>query len=53
MTIWKKGDPIPDASEEMEKYMEMERKAYPYLYEEGKDSLSELDELENAVPEWH
>ena len=53
VTIWKKGDPIPDASEEMEKYMEMERKAYPYLYEEGKDSLSELDELENAVPEWH
>ena len=53
MTVWKKGDPIPDASEEMEKYVEMERKVNSLYEDEEVFSSRELDELEAAVPEWH
>ena len=53
VTIWKKGDPIPDASEEMEKYVEMERKVNSLYEDEEVFSSRELDELEAAVPEWH
>ena len=53
VTVWKKGDPIPDASEEMEKYVEMERKVNSLYEDEEVFSSRELDELEAAVPEWH
>ena len=53
VTVWKKGDPIPDASEEMEKYVEMERKVNSLYEVEEVFSSRELDELEAAVPEWH
>ena len=65
ITVWKKGDPIPAASEEMERYYALEK-----AYEQWFDALPEiddgkamdndaffawqdrLDEARNAVPEW-
>ena len=65
ITIWKKGDPVPAASEEMERYYALE-KAYKQWFsalpqnEDGMVVLEDeffawqdrLDEARNAVPEW-
>ena len=65
LTVWKKGDPVPAASEEMERYYALEK-----TYEQWFDALPQsgdgkvlagdaffawqdaLEELRNAVPEW-
>jgi len=65
ITIWKEGDPIPAASEEMERYYALER-AYAQWFDalpqskDGKVKADDaffawqdrLDEARNAVPEW-
>ena len=65
ITIWKKGDPIPSASEEMERYYALER-TYEQWFdalpqnEDGKVMVDDeffawqdgLDAARNAVPEW-
>ena len=48
VTIWKKGDPIPEASEEMEFYFAMEKEKYP----DTEISITDLDKARDAVPEW-
>ena len=48
VTIWKKGDPIPEASEEMEMYFVMEKEKYP----DTEISVTDLDEARKNVPEW-
>ena len=48
MTVWKKGDPIPEASEEMEMYFVMEKEKYP----DTEISVTDLDEARKNVPEW-
>ncbi len=47
--IWKKGDPIPAASEEMEAYFAAQDKLYG---PDDEDQWMSLDALRNAVPEW-
>ena len=65
ITVWKKGEPIPPASEEMERYLALE-KAYHQWFEElprteeglnipDKEFFAWQDALEEArlaVPEW-
>ena len=65
ITIWKKGDPVPAASEEMERYYALE-KAYEQWFdalpqsEDGKILADDeffawqdrLEEARKAVPEW-
>ena len=65
ITIWKKGDPIPAASEEMEKYYALER-AYEQWFDalpQSEDGIVKADDVfftwqdrlekaRNAVPEW-
>ena len=53
VTVWKKGDPIPAASDEMEAYFAMEEQIYPRDYDSEVINLTKLDELREAVPEWH
>ena len=55
VTVWKKGDPIPAASEEMEAFYEYDRNS---PYNEDAEEMFEaydkkLDELQDSVPEWH
>lgn len=51
ITVWKSGEEIPAASDEMEAYFETEAKVYPALY--GYDTgASELDRIRETVPEW-
>lgn len=52
-TVWKKGDPIPAASEEMEAYFAMQEQMYPRDYDREEINISRLDELRKAVPEWY
>ena len=61
VTLWKKGDPIPAASAEMEAYyaFEKEKREQEYrgwnLPEDGtvmKEYDRRWEELYNAVPEW-
>ena len=56
ITLWKKGDTVPAASEEMEKYIELEDTCYP-SDDDSDEELSEsiwitLDRLRETVPEW-
>ena len=61
ITIWKKGDAVPAASEEMEKYIELEDTccssvSYP-PDEDADEGLADsiwitLDRLRETVPEW-
>ncbi len=48
VTVWKKGDPIPEASEEMEIYFAMDKEKYP----DTEISITDLDEARKNVPEW-
>ena len=57
ITLWKKGDTVPAASEEMEKYIELEDTCYQ-SDDDSDEELSEsiwitLDRLRETVPEWH
>ena len=55
LTVWKKGDPVPAASEEMERYIELEEKIFGGD-DDGDDSflsdVETLDKLRKTVPEW-
>lgn len=65
-TIWKKGDPIPEASEEMEAYYTFEKQYFPTVPEDVElrgwnlpedqeimeEYESKMEEMYNAVPEW-
>ena len=63
ITLWKKGETIPAASEEMEAFYEWDNHYTPYPYEPDADTVRidmdideysrKLDELQAAVPEWH
>ena len=56
LTVWKKGDPVPAASEEMERYIELEEKIFGGD-DDGDDSflsdVETLDRLRETVPEWN
>ena len=65
-TIWKKGDPIPEASEEMEAYYTFEKQYFATVPEDVElrgwnlpedqeimeEYESKMEEMYNAVPEW-
>ena len=62
--IWKEGDPIPAASEEMETYYALEEECMQYIrslppaeagetrYMNDWPLYSKLEEAQKAVPEW-
>ena len=61
MTIWKKGDSIPEASEEMEAYYAYEEERWRASREESlqgwnlpedEEAVNKWETLYNAVPEW-
>ena len=66
VTIWKRGDPMPEASEEMEAYYMFEKQYYPTVPEdenlrgwnlpEDQEIMekyeSKIEEMHKAVPEW-
>lgn len=57
VTVWKKGDPLPAASEEMEAWYELDKALEKQVQEPDESEIekynSQLNDISEKVPEWN
>ncbi len=52
-TVWREGDDIPAASDEMEEYLAMAEEMHSLLWDEnGSSGYERLEDAQRKVPEW-